>query len=124
MSTKISAQNNAWDDVAEAVADGDGVATFTAGELRTALGAGRLTPWVNQQILDALHSRGMATVPATADELPTYQHHEVRVYDATSPIGKIISAAIKPGTEADERLRSTIDNDASEILNQIRVMIL
>ncbi|WP_157509237.1 hypothetical protein [Luteipulveratus halotolerans] len=102
---------------------GGGVATFAAGELREAQGAGRLTERINEGILRSLNALGMGAVPNEAYLMPTSQHDEVRVYDKASSIGRIIEAALAPGDENDRYLVETIDTTAADIVEQIRRLV-
>lgn len=112
-----------WDAIKDQVKSGGGVATVLAGDLRRAVGAGRLTVWINQQIIEALNNMGYETVPATPELMPLSQWDEVRVYDASTPIGKVIRAALRPGTTSDDVLRESVAGGADEILSQIRLLV-
>lgn len=116
-------EEDKWTSIKESVKRGEGVATVTAGDLRKAVGAGRLTPWINQQIIDALSTMGYETVPADAELMPRSQWEEVRVYDASTPIGKVIRAALRPGDESDEVLRESVAGGSDEILAKIRLLV-
>lgn len=112
-----------WEEIKQKVQAGEGVATVAAGDLRRAVGAGRLTLWINQQIIDALNNMGYETVPATAELMPLSQWDEVRVYDSSTPIGKVIRAALRPGASSDDVLRESVAGGADEILSQIRLLV-
>lgn len=112
-----------WDDIKKDVASNGGVSTFEAWVLRDAQGAGRLTERINGNILDSLRSRGLGAVPGEAYLMPTNQMELVRVYDATSVIGKVIEAALTPGRSQDEFLVETIDTGSAVILKQVRDLV-
>lgn len=115
--------DNKWNDIKSRVDENGGVITLLAAELREAQGAGRLTERINRAIHDSLAARGLGHVPLDVECMPTYQHEEVRVYDRTSSIGRVIEAAHRPGDEEDERLREAIDAEAVTLLSQIRDLV-
>jgi hypothetical protein len=112
-----------WEEILAEVKAGEGVTTLYAQSLRIAHGAGRLTYRINSEISDALRSRGLGHVPAEIDRMPTDQGGLVRVYDATSELGKMIAAAQLPGEDADRQLRESVNGEAAGILNKIRSLV-
>lgn len=117
------AVKNGFDALAEEVRSNGGVITVEASRLREAQGAGRLTQRINEEISEALRRRGLGHVPFWPEDLPTSQYQNVRVYDATSALGKIIEAAHTPGEDEDLTLREGIDGEAAGLLGQIRALI-
>lgn len=112
-----------FDDIQQEVADNGGVITVQAWQLREAQGAGRLTERINGEISESLRRRGLGHVPFRPENLPTSQHARVRVYDATSALGKVIEAAHNPGTDEDNMLREAVDGEAAGLLSQIRALV-
>ncbi|WP_124393135.1 hypothetical protein [Rhodococcus wratislaviensis] len=112
-----------FDSIAENVRANGGVITVKASQLREAQGAGRLTQRINEEISEALRRRGLGHVPFYSEDMPTSQYEQVRVYDATSALGKIIEAAHTPGDDEDLTLREGIDGEAAGLLSQIRALI-
>ncbi|WP_226435601.1 hypothetical protein [Rhodococcus yananensis] len=112
-----------FDDLQQEVADNGGVITVQAWQLREAQGAGRLTERINGEISESLRRRGLGHVPFRPEDLPTSQHARVRVYDATSALGKVIEAAHNPGTDEDNTLREAVDGEAAGLLSQIRALV-
>lgn len=112
-----------FEGIKEEVDANGGVTTVFAWQLRDALGAGRLTERINGRISDELATRGMGHIPYDVSALPLTQNGLVRVYDATSSLGKVIEAAHKPGEQADVRLREAINSEAAGILEQIRAIV-
>lgn len=112
-----------FDDIKQEVEDNGGVITLQAWELREAQGAGRLTDRINGEISESLRRRGLGHVPFYPEDLPTSQYENVRVYDATSALGKVIEAAHTPGEDEDHTLREGVDGDAAGLLNQIRALV-
>src|SRR5665647_1808668 len=90
----------------EGDADG-GVITVHAARMRAAQGAGRLTERINAQISDSLAARGLGHVPFDRKQMPTSQFADVRVYDKTTTLGRVIEAAHTVGNEYDELLRDS-----------------
>lgn len=117
------AEANTYQAIADRVRENGGVITVYASELREAQGAGRLTTRINEEISNALRQRGLGHVPYYAHDLPTSQYELVRVFDATSALGKVIEAAHEPGEEFDVELREGVNGEAADLLNQIRNLI-
>jgi hypothetical protein len=95
-------ENTTWASIENLVDAEDGVTTVRAGSLRIALGAGRLTPRINQEISAELDKRGLGHVP---EELPLGQHELVRLYRRGSRIGTVIDAVQRIDPDADTELR-------------------
>jgi len=47
----------------------------------------------------------------------------VRVFKLGTPMDELLTAANRPGEAEDRMLRATAENDASEIIEQIRVLV-
>lgn len=116
-------ENGTWDEIKDEVDENGGVITVYAWRLREAQGAGRLTLRINGQISDSLAARGLGHVPFEVAELPTNQNDLVRIYDRTKPLGKVIESAHMPGDDHDERLREAINDEAVDILRQVRDLV-
>lgn len=112
-----------FDEIQQEVNDNGGVITIEASQLREAQGAGRLTERINGEISESLRRRGLGHVPFYSEDLPTSQYERVRVYDATSALGKIIEAAHTPGEDEDNTLREGVDGEAAGLLSQIRALV-
>lgn len=97
--------------------------TVHSWRLRDAQGAGRLTERINRQISESLSARGLGHVPFGVEDMPTYQTELVRIYDRTTALGKVIEAAHLPGDDHDERLREAINDEAVDILRQVRDLV-
>lgn len=116
-------EENTWDDIKSRVDSNGGVTTVHAWRLREAQGAGRLTLRINQQISDSLAARGLGHVPFKVEDMPTYQDEQVRIYDRTTALGKVIDSAHHVGDDHDERLREAINDEAVSILQQVRDLV-
>ena len=112
-----------YDEVKAAIAERDGVGSVPMWRLRDAEGAGRLSKGINERISKALERRGLGHVPYKAEDLPTLQDEEIRVFDRTSAIGIVIEAAHNPGRDRDEELRERVDQRSSEMIEQIRAIV-
>lgn len=110
-------------DIQQEVRNNGGVITIEASQLREAQGAGRLTERINGEISESLRRLGLGHVPFYAEDLPTSQYELVRVYDATSALGKVIEAAHTPGSDEDNTLREAVDGEAAGLLSQIRALV-
>lgn len=84
--------------IAQDVRAKNGVLTMQLGEVRAALGFGRMGVHVKAQILSALNKEGLKVIPA---QLPDRQTEMVRIYDPTSDLGRFLEAAttINPSTD-------------------------
>lgn len=116
-------KNSTWDGIKADVDEHGGVVTVSAWRLRDAQGAGRLTERINGQISESLAARGLGHVPFNVEDMPTYQNEQVRIYDRTTALGKVIESAHLPGDDHDERLREAINAEAVDILRQVRDLV-
>lgn len=112
-----------FEQIKDEVDNNGGIITIEAWRLRDAAGAGRLTQRINVNISDGLRQRGLGHVPFRAEDLPTYQNGQVRVFDSTTAVGKVIQAAHETGENNDEILRESVDGGAANILEQVRVLV-
>ena len=67
--------------------------------------------------------RGRRPDTLPAEGLSTSQWDEVRVFDRTSPIGKVIETSHQVGEDADKELREAVAGEASEMLDRIRAVL-
>lgn len=95
-------ESTTWREIEQAVDTADGVTTLRAGSLRIALGAGRLTPRINEEISKELERRGLGHLPPS---LPLGQHDLVRVYRHDSRVGTVLDAVQVIGPDEDDELR-------------------
>lgn len=114
---------NTFDAIKADVDENGGVVTVYAWRLREAQGAGRLTERINRQISESLSARGLGHVPIKVTDMPTYQDGQVRIYDRTSALGKVIESAHLPGDDHDDHLREAINHEAVAILRQVRDLV-
>jgi hypothetical protein len=112
-----------FDEIKAAVDASGGVITLAAWQLREAVGAGRLTERINGKISEELAARALGHVPIDTRDMPTNQYEHVRVYDKTTTLGKVIEAAHSPGEQHDTRLREAINEEAANLLEQIRSLV-
>ena len=112
-----------YEQIRDKVVEEGGVTTLSMAELRDAEGAGRLTRGINDRISRALQRLGLGHVPYNAEDLSTSQWDEVRIFDRTSPIGKVIDAAHQVGLDYDIELREAVAGEASEMLDKIRAVL-
>lgn len=108
-----------YDDFAGLIDDSEGVLLTTMEVLREAHGVAKLGVHIRAGIAGQLKSRGIGTLP---EELPTYQHEEVRLFRLGSPVANVISAALHPSEAGDETLRQSGGNDA-QVLRKIRELV-
>ena len=97
-----------------------GVATFRSWQLRDAIGYSRLGSNVVSEISEELDRRGIGHVPA---KLGLNQYDEARLYLRSSPIGKFLDMASKPGYSGDAELRNALSDGSREILEKIKRML-
>lgn len=90
-----------WSQIKDAVEKNGNLKTFTMEQLREAHGTARLGVQVRAQISRALAGLGLGHVP---EELPSYQHEEVRLYKNGTPVGELIATVLRPGRHNDSRL--------------------
>lgn len=114
---------DSYDTIKAEVEQNGNVLTITMGRLREAHGAGRLGEHVRIDISKALAGIGLGHVPVA---LPPYQENIVRLYKLGTPVADVINAAILPGPENDEKLKSLAGQDPSryaDIIDRIRDLV-
>lgn len=120
---EMTEEMSTYEEIKAAVDEGKGVTTVYAASLREAEGAGRLTVGINEKISRSLASRGLGHVPFAASELPTSQWSEVRIFDKTTPLGAVITAAHQVGEDEDAKLREAVDSQAAALLDSVRTLL-
>lgn len=108
-----------YDELVANVDSNGGLHRATMEELRDAHGASKLGVHVRSAIRSELASRGLGVLP---NELPSYQHEEVRVFRLGSPIADIVNAVVTPSASGDMLLREVGGHEA-EVLNKIRELV-
>lgn len=106
--------------LAKKVTENGGVLTVKMQEVRDAYGSERLGRNVRSGIHDLLDQIGIGHVPK---RLPVYQWKPVRLYRRSSPVGKLIRAALNPGENRDETLLKAAGGDAESILRKVRELV-
>lgn len=113
--------------LAAAVDANGGLLVCTMQQLRELAGYSKLGKYVVQEIIDKLDRNGLSFFHGeegvAVDELPTYQHQEIRVFKRGTSLAKLIEAVKRPSARGDELLRETGQGDADAILNQIRALV-
>lgn len=106
--------------------DGGGVLRLDLGELREAVGAGKLGRWVLQEIREELEAAGLGYFPkALLDENEEpRQHQQIRVYrKGPGTLARVIDAVLAPSDQGDGFLRDLGSDDNREIVAQIRRLV-
>jgi hypothetical protein len=110
-----------YDDLPDAVRANKGVLKLDMGALRDMQGAGKLGIYVRKDISKNLSDRGLGHFP---EDLPVYQHEEVRVFERDSRIGRIVNAVLHPNAAGDKELRGLDgDDDDRDLLDQVRKLV-
>ena len=109
-----------YDELAQQVQEQGYISVFDMGTLRDLEGAGKLGKYVRSSISKALASHGLGHFP---EDLPIYQHEEVRVFRRDSPVGRVVDAVLHPSAKGDVVLRLLTGNDDHERLEQIRQIL-
>jgi hypothetical protein len=103
-----------------------GVVCLTLGELRDAVGAGKLGRWVLESISEELAAAGLGYFPKHLldnNEEPR-QHQAVRVYrKGASTLSRVIDAVLAPSSRGDEVLRELGSDEARETLAKVRRLV-
>lgn len=92
------------------------MATYPMGILRDIDGAGKLGVHIRKKISQELHARGIDHLP---EDLPAYQDEVVRVFKRGTPLYRVIQAVLDPSPDGDSILRSIVNDDAREKIEQI-----
>lgn len=112
-----------WEKIKAAVENNGNVLTTTMETLRNAHGATKLGVHVRTEISNILAGMGLGHVP---EELPSYQHEQVRLYKQGTPVGNLIRTVLWPGEQADRELRAHItkgDPDTLAVIEKIRDLV-
>lgn len=112
-----------WDELKADVERNNNVLTVTMESLRNAVGADRLGVNVIGQIRAALAGMGLGHVP---QELPPYQHQQVRLYKKGTDVGDLIDTVLTTGQQNDQRLADRFANqgqDYADIVQRIRELV-
>ncbi|MFC7403169.1 hypothetical protein [Citricoccus sp. GCM10030269] len=106
----------------------DGIVPVTLQNLREMLGYKKLGVRVLAEIAQSLQADGFGYFPLETlenNEQPR-QGEEVRIFELSSPVGKVVTAVQKPSVKNDTFLKEISDSKGSEaasILDQIRTLI-
>jgi hypothetical protein len=112
-----------WDQVKEQVEKNENVRTFTMEVLRDAHGAGKLGVNVRAEISQTLAGIGLGHVP---QDLPSYQHEQVRLFKRGTPVGQLIESVLSPGEQNDKSLAGRFGAqgpDYAAIVEKIRELV-
>lgn len=113
-------------DVCDRVRANGKVLTVPTAELRDAFGAKRLGKIVSDRIRDELRSMGIGMVPTEnrdSGESDWNRREHVRLYELGSEVDHLIQAINTPGEIGDEKIRDAVGGRATEILNEIRILV-
>lgn len=109
---------NSYDALNSEVVAAGGVLTTDMRDLRDRVSAGKLGRYVVESIQDELTQRGLGH-----SSLSLGQWDEVRVWKKGTRVASVIEAALAPGKIQDEVLRELSDNQADDILKQVRSLV-
>jgi len=112
-----------WDEIKADVEKNANVKTVTMEQLRDAHGTAKLGVHVRAEISGTLAGIGLGHVP---EELPNYQHEQVRLYKKGTPVGDLIETVLKPGQQNDTKLTSQFaapGADYASIVDKIRELV-
>jgi hypothetical protein len=112
-----------WDEINEEVQKNGNLKTVTMETLREAMGVAKLGVNVRTQIRKKLASMGIGHIP---EQLPTYQHEQVRLYKRGTDVGDMIELAHTPGEENDRKLSEQFGEDKvdyAQVIEQIRTLV-
>jgi len=112
-----------WNSIKQDVESNGNILTVTMEKLREAQGAAKLGINVRAQISKTLAGMGLSHVP---QELPSYQHEQVRLYKRGTPVGDIIEMVLTPGQQNDAKLSQQFGQDAvdyNSIIAKIRELV-
>jgi hypothetical protein len=112
-----------WDDIKNNVEGNGNVLTVTMEELRGALGVAKLGVHVRDDISRTLAGMGLGHIP---QELPSYQHEQVRLYKRGTIVGEWIESVLTTGEQNDKKLieRFTVEQqDFASIVQKVRELV-
>lgn len=104
----------------EELEENEGVLTVQMSKVRDACGYERLRENVVLAISETLELTGIGHVPK---RLPMDQNAQVRIYLRKSIAGRVIDAALKPGSRNDDKLRELSAGGAQEKLDSIKEIL-
>jgi hypothetical protein len=108
-----------FEELKETVEAAENVKTVSMANLRDIYGVKRLGIHVCEEISNKLAGMGLGHSPEL--EPDAWQH--VRVYKLGTPVGDVLNAADRPGDEGDKMLRKVVQDNASEVLREIRALV-
>jgi hypothetical protein len=103
-----------------------GIVCVSLGDLREAVGAGKLGRWVLQDIREELEATGLGYFPKPLLEEndEPRQHQDIRVYrKGTGTLARAIDAVLDPSVRGDDHLRDLGNDNARETLVQVRRLV-
>ncbi|NEQ97653.1 MAG: hypothetical protein F6K30_13195 [Cyanothece sp. SIO2G6] len=112
-----------WQQIKEAVESNGNVHTVSMHELRDAAKKDKLGVHIRAEISKTLAGMGLGHLP---QDLPSYQHQQVRLYKRGTPVGDLIELVLAPGEQNDRRLKEQLDEttvDYAAIIEQIRELV-
>jgi hypothetical protein len=112
-----------WEEIKQIVESNSNIGTFSMETLREAHGSGKLGVHVRFEISKKLAGMGLGHVP---QELPSYQHQQVRLYKRGTPVGELIETVLAPGEQNDRKLVEQIagaSTDYATIVERIRELV-
>ena len=112
----------AFEDIAQEVDSGAGIALVPMWRLRDAAGFSKLGANVVKTIAGQLDKHSLGSLPPET-ALPISQNEEVRIYRQGSPVADLVQAVMYPSGKGDQLLRQLSMDDREEILDQIRMLV-
>lgn len=112
-----------WGEIKDAVEKNGNLLTVTMEQLRDAHGAGKLGVHVRAEISSALAGMGLGHIP---QELPSYQHEQVRLYKNGTSVGELINTVLTPGQQNDAKLCEQFAGaaiDYAAIVQKVRELV-
>ena len=112
-----------WAEIKEDVEKNGNIKTLTMEQLRDAHGTAKLGVHVREEISSTLAGIGLGHIP---EELPNYQHEQVRLYKKGTPVGDLIETVLKPGQQNDSKLAAQFaapGTDFAAIVEKIRELV-
>jgi hypothetical protein len=110
-----------YSELSEYVEENKGVATVSMRLLADVHGVGRLGKHVRTNIADKLKGEGLGHYPGP--KLPNSQSDKIRLYKHGSSAGELVKNVLSPGENADEEIRSLINQDAQRKVERIKELL-
>ena len=110
-----------YEELANHVAENNGIATVSMRLLAGIHGVGRLGKHVRSNMATSLRGKGLGYYPGP--KLPNSQSKKVRLFKHDTPAGKLIKSVLAPDEEGDERIRSIINQDAEATVQRIQELV-